>query len=251
MRVSISVVKIVIFCWCSGTAIAQLPATEEIGILYRREFGGGGFLATNGLGLHGYYGIQKNYKHRWMFSGEFGNLKHEKETKSFNANYQDARGYFFGKVNSLVYLNASVGGKHLWFESKRIQGVEISGVWSLGLTIGYLKPVYLKIREPYIGGEGYEKPVDKRYDPLVHYQENIYGRSSYFKGFGSGKLQPGLQAKAGIFFNLSKFDERIIGVEVGVKADYFFQPVELMYDYPRKNILGAFYARFVLGAKRA
>lgn len=247
----IPVVKVMIFCWCSGTALAQLPAEEEVGTLYRKEFGGGAFLATNGIGLHGYYGYQKNYKHRWIISGEIGNLKHGKETKSFNANYEDARGYYFSKINSLIYLNASAGGKHLWFASKRVQGLEISGVWSVGATIGYVKPVYLKIREPYIGGEGYEKPVDVRYDPQVHHQENIYGRASWFRGLGSGKLQPALQAKAGILFNLSKFDERIIGVEVGVKADYFFQSVELMYDYPEKNIFGAIYARFVLAAKRA
>lgn len=246
----LSLAKILVFCLCSTFVAAQLPASQEKTPFFARQFGGGGFLATNGLGLHGFYGIQQHDKHTWVISMELGNIKHRKQSKIYNNNYEDSRGYFYGKINSLLYLNLSVGGRHLWFESKRMQGVEISGTWSAGVNLGYLKPVYLKIREPYIGGTGYEDPVDQRYDPAIHYQENIYGKSSFFKGFGKGEIRTGLQAKAGILFNLSKFDETIAGIELGAKADFFFRPIEMMYNSPKQALYSALYAKFILGAKR-
>ncbi len=242
--------KILILCLCPVLVTAQFPATPEQPPYFARQFGGGVFLATNGLGIHGFYGVQNHDKHTWIFSAEIGNIKHQKQSKIYNNNYEDARGYYYGKLNSLMYLNLGFGGKHLWFESKRLQGVELSGVWSVGVDFGYLKPVYLKIREPYIGGTGYEDPVDQRYDPTIHYQENIYGKSSFFKGFGQGELRMGLQAKAGILFNLSKFDETIAGIEFGAKADLFVQPIEMMYNSPKQALYSALYAKFVLGAKR-
>ena len=246
----ISLVKILIFCLCTSLVSAQFPAAGTQTPFYSHEFGGGVSLATNGLGVQGFYGISNHPKHTWVFGLEIGNIKHAKQSKTFNNNYEDSRGYFFGKINSLLYLNLSFGGKHVWFEHKRFQGVEISGIWNVGLDLGYLKPVYLKIREPYIGGQGYEAPVDQRYDPTIHYKENIYGKSSFFKGFGEGELRAGFQAKAGILFNLSKFDERIAGIELGAKADLFIQPIEMMYNYPKQALYSALYAKFVLGAKR-
>jgi len=246
----ISLVKIVFFCLCASFVSAQLPATGGQSPFYSREFGGGVSLATNGLGFQGFYGISDHPGRTWIFALEAGNIKHAKQSKTFNNNYENSRGYFFGKVNSLLYLSFSAGGKHTWFERKRFQGVEISGVWSAGVNFGYLKPVYLKIREPYIGGQGYEAPVDQRYDPTIHYKENIYGKSSFFKGFKEGEFRTGFQAKAGILFNLSKFDERIAGIELGAKADLFLQPVEMMYNYPKQALYSALYAKFVLGAKR-
>lgn len=242
--------KILILCCCPLLAAAQVPASAEQSPYYARQFGGGAFLATNGIGIHGFYGIQQHDKRTWIFSAELGNIKHQKQSKIYNNNYENARGYFYGKINSLLYLNLSFGGKHLWFESKRLQGVELSGVWGVGIDLGYLKPVYLKIREPYIGGTGYNDPVDQRYDPAIHYQENIYGKSSFFKGFGQGELRTGIQARAGILFNLSKFDETIAGIELGAKADLFIQPVEMMYNSSRQSLFGALYAKFIIGAKR-
>lgn len=243
-------VKILIFCLFSDIIIAQVPAPVEQGNAYGKEFGGGAFLATNGLGVHGFFGLRSHAKRTWLFSMDIGNIKSQKQTKTYNNNYEDARGYFYGKVNSLMYLTLSFGGKHLLFESKRLQGVEISGIWGLGLDLGYLKPIYLKIREPYIGGQGYDRPIDQRYDPAIHYKENIYGRSAFFKGFKEGEIRAGLQLKAGILFNLSKFDELITGIELGAKADCFFQPIEMMYNSPRKSLYSALYAKFTLGTKR-
>lgn len=246
----LSRLKILIFCLSPALLQAQLPASPGKVAYYRTEAGGGAFLATNGIGIHGFFGIRQHEKHTWMISAEIGSIKSQKQTKIYNKNYENSRGYYYGKINSLSYLNIAFGGKHLWFESKRPQGVELNGVWSVGIDLGYLRPVYLKIREPYIGGTGYDAPVDQRYDPKIHYQENIYGRSGLFKGFGEGEIRAGIQARAGMLFNLSKFDRTIAGIELGAKADLFIRPVDMMYNSPEQALFGALYARFVIGAKR-
>ncbi len=228
----------------------QAPVSESLDPIYKNQFGGGIMLATTGVGVEGFYGFQKQKKTTWLVSLAIGNLKSEKQSKIYNNNYKDARGYYFGKINSLFYLNASFGASHLLYESKRFQGVEISGVWSAGLDLAYLKPVYLMIREPYVGGQGFEEPVNVRYDPEIHYQENIYGKSTFLTGIKEGKFTSGLQLKAGVLFNLSKFDQSIRGIEIGAKIDYFFKPVDLMYASPSKSLFNALYAKFLIGTKR-
>jgi hypothetical protein len=228
----------------------QTSASGSADAIYKNQFGGGIMLATTGVGAEGFYGFQKQKKTTWLINLAIGNLKSEKQSKIYNNNYKDARGYYFGKINSLFYLNASFGAAHLLYESKRFQGVEISGVWSAGLNLAYLKPIYLMIREPYIGGQGYEEPVNVRYDPEIHYQENIYGKSPFFTGSKEGKFSSGLQLKAGILFNLSKFDQSIRAIEIGAKIDYFFKPVDLMYASPSKSLFNALYAKFLIGTKR-
>lgn len=228
----------------------QNAVDKGFGAFYKKQFGGGIMLATTGVGVEGFYGFQKQKKTTWLFSLALGNLKSEKQSKLYNNNYKDARGYYFGKINSLFYLNASFGASHLLYESQRIQGVEISGVWSAGLNLAYLKPIYLMIREPYIGGQGYEEPVNVPYDPEIHYEENIYGKSPFFTGIKEGKFTSGMQLKAGVLFNLSKFDQSIRGIEIGAKIDYFFKPVDLMYVPPSKSLFNALYAKFLIGTKR-
>ena len=229
----------------------QKPLLTENESFYTRQNGAGLLLATNGIGLDVFYGFQKRKQNVWILSFALGNLKSEKQTKTYNNNYKDARGYFYGKINNLLYANLSFGGAHLLYESKRYQGIEISGVWSAGIDLVYLKPVYLLIREPYTGGQGFEDPENVRYNPEIHYQENIYGKSTFFTGINNGKFTSGLQLKAGVLFNLSKFDQSIRGIEIGAKVDYLFQPVELMFASPSKSFFNALYAKFVIGAKRS
>ena len=56
-----------------------------------------------------------------------------------------SRGYFYGKLNSLVCFRPTYGGKLILFQAKRENGIEISYKWHLGPSFGLLKPVYLKI----------------------------------------------------------------------------------------------------------
>jgi hypothetical protein len=239
-----------LFCATHGILLAQIPAQIDSIEFQKNQWAGSVLLASNGIGGSMFYGRQKKAQRSTCFELEFFSIRALNQSKIVNSNYKDSRGYFFGKINSLYAVCFSVGGQHRIFEKDVYQGIEIDGIWSVGLNLGYLKPTFVKIREPYPGGLGYEVPVDVRYDPTIHHSENIYGRSVFSKGLKTGEFIVGSQIKAGILFNLSNFGKSISGIELGMKADVFFQPVNLMYNSSQPRVMSACYAKCRLGIKR-
>ena len=90
-----------------------------------------------------------------------------------------------------------------------------------------LKPVYLQIIHPTT--KIYEVVfTTERYDPLIHFPDNIYGRSSYLKGIEQTKLQPGGYAKFAFSFEYASWQEEVKALEVGASLDLFAAPVPIM-----------------------
>jgi hypothetical protein len=198
---------------------------------------------SKGWGLAFDYGFQKNYKYKHLVSFTLTNIRHPKEFKIYNSN-SNARGYFYGKLESLVSFRPTYGGKLVLFKMRRDDGIEISGKWSVGPSFGLLKPVYLRINK--FSGS----PVDEKYDPSIHNLENINSRSSWIQGLDEAILKMGVFGKFGVDFNFSAAKSNISGGEVGLMLDYFVgEPLILMHNNPGKNIFGSIYLQFNLGQK--
>ena len=80
----------------------------------------------------------------------------------------------------------------------------VSAVGAVGVSLAFLKPVYLEILyADDITNEFYVET--EKYNPVEHSPSyNIYGRASYFKGFDEMQLQVGSYLKAGFSFEFSK-----------------------------------------------
>jgi hypothetical protein len=85
------------------------------------------------------YGKYLTARHRRVFALDVVTMKHPKEIKSFNPNYQDARGYFYGKLNTLFIIRPTIGGKHRITEKLRKSGVEVNWCWGRGAVLGLLE----------------------------------------------------------------------------------------------------------------
>lgn len=228
---------------------AQQTVYDETRILYKKELHGGAMIHGEGWGLNFFHGKHRTAKSRRMLGVELVGMKHPKEIKTFNPYYEDARGYFYGKLNSLLLLRPTYGRKELLTDKLRKSGVEVNYVWGIGPSIAYLKPVYLQIGKPRLP---YETIVVERYDPGEHYPDDIFGRASWFKGFGEGALMLGGFARFGFNFEYAGNTSGIKALEVGASMDAFPAVVPIMAELDgveNKQFFFAFYVSLQFGKK--
>ena len=229
------------------SGFSQEPDKDAGGTIMRREFSIGlNFNANagaNGWGPSFEYSFQKTYKYKHSFGFTCTNIRHPKEFSVVNIN-GSSRGYFYGKLNSLVCFRPTFGGKLMLFQSKRENGIEISYKWHLGPVFGLLKPVYLKI------AKFNTNPIDERYNPTIHNTENISGRSPWAKGLGESEIKIGLFLKSGFDFNFATVSNKISGGEIGFMVDFFpSSSIQLANNNPSQKIFPSLYLQFNLGQR--
>lgn len=210
--------------------------------LMTRDYSIGLNFNTRGWGFSFDYGWQKTYKYKQIAGFTATNIRHEKEHKIYGT-LSNSKGYYLGKLNSLVALRPHYGGKLLLFKAKRENGIEISAKWSVGPSFGLVKPVYLRINKISVD-------VDERYDPEVHNAGNITSRASWFKGLGEAGFRPGVFGKFGFDFNFAALKNSISGGEFGIWLDYFpGNEIEIMHLNQNSSIFGALYLQLNIGQK--
>ena len=250
MRLNVYKMKNIIltslFCVCACTLLSQVPATGEAKLLYRKEAVGGLIIHTSGWGGHFRYGKQITNLKKLSFGFDLVNLRHPKEKKVFNPGFDDGKGYYYGKINSLIAFRPTIGMRSILFPKMRKQGVEIGYNVGIGPTIGFAKPVYLEIVT--ITSEGFIISEEK-FDPARHTVDNIYGRARFSKGINELKIYPGAFAKFGLHFEYSDEEDRIKALEVGAIADYFPKAVPVMAIADNKNLYLNLYIAIIFGRK--
>ncbi|MBU0487702.1 MAG: hypothetical protein KKA07_18265 [Bacteroidetes bacterium] len=228
----------------TGNAQNQLPTHQY----FNKHNTYGFILHSDGWGVNfrkGYYGGGVRKIH-----GEFDlvSLKHPKEMKYFNPAYPDAKGYVFGKMNGLSVFRAGFGMQDvLYTKARRANGVEINYHFTGGFSCGLMKPVYLYIIY-YTSSEAII--VEEKYDPTVHYPDNIFGRAPTTKGLSEIKFKPGIYLKSGMGFDYAAFSDEIRCLETGFVLDYYFSEVPVMAMINNKSLYITFYLNFQIGSRK-
>ena len=242
-------VKILFFVALSTSAWSQIPAEEEIDYIYRSHWYLGPKLSTNGYGLEFNYEKRVNENFRHGFHVSLNHVKNHKESRKTNSFYDDSKSYIFGKINQLYTGHLSYGISKKLFEKKRSSGVSIRFNQQIGISCGLIKPIYLKIKEPFVQDLSI-KPTDERYDPSIHAEEYIYGRSSVFKGLSDSKVKLGMYIKSGIQFDINPNKSKITAVELGFQLDAFSRRVPEYYIGKNKNVFPSLYAVVQFGKNK-
>ena len=246
----ISRFTILLACLMSMPSISQIVARNETTLLYRQEVVGTATIHTNGWGFGIRYGKQLTVDKKLLFSFDIASMKHPKETRVINPSQEDARGYIYGKTNSLTLLRPHIGQRRSLFPKLRDRGVELGYVWTAGPTLGLVKPIYLEICiAPTSPGNQGCIPSTEKYNPLIHTPDEIKGKAPGTKGIGEIKIQPGLSAKFGFYFEYSPLEEGFRAVEVGVSVDAFNKRIPILAIDNNKFIYQSFYVSFVFGKK--
>ena len=232
------------------------PIPESEILLYKKLRQIGFNLNTSGYGVNTVFGRYSEASKVWLFGADLHFVKHEKETKTWNpVNDPNARPYFYGKLNNLYNLRLTLGRKKIITEKLRRSGVQVSYNWQTGPSLGFTKPIYLEIiyieepnNQPYLEVE--------KFNPDLHYIDNIYGRASSLRGFDELKLYPGAFGKFSFTFEYSNERERLKGIEAGAAADIYAKriPIMAIYDDQSTNpknhqLFLTLYINFFMGTK--
>ena len=185
-----------------------------------------------------------------MLELEAQNFKHPKEIKSVNSNFENSKGFIYGKLNSVLIIRGGVGYQNLLFEKTEKKNVEIRFSYFLGATLAFAKPVYLEIVKPKPGGLQGENIIStERYDPDVHFPSNIYGKAPFGKGIDQTRLYPAGYAKAALSFEYGKRYNVIKAIETGVVADVYAVPLPMMAFSRKQQVYVSLYLKMVWGKK--
>ena len=153
-----------------------------------------------------------------------GFLYHPKETRSTkpnNSGFKSFNAYKFGKQNQLINLRIGRGIIKTLSEKARNKGIALGLRLEGGVTLGLLKPNYLKISDEQ---DGHFAIKDIKYsdNPVDFLDPNhILGASSFFKGIGEISLVPGMFARAAIRLDPGAFEKMVRCLEAGIQLDLY------------------------------
>jgi len=123
--------------------LAQGELSDQPRIFYRNEKSIGVLLNTNGYGISGRYSKRINARKKTIYELDLIGIKHPKEVKITNY-YNSNKSYVFGKLNSFFDIRAGYGRQKEMFRKADRGGISIRRFYSIGPSLGLLKPVYYK-----------------------------------------------------------------------------------------------------------
>jgi hypothetical protein len=232
----------------SQSASQALEKGQDINVLFRNESTGSIFVHSRGFGA--------NYRRLWHVTGtrkrlfeiEGLNMSHPKEQK---VKRDRGKSYYYGKLNSLVFLRAGYGYLQTLYRRAERKSLEVRMVYTVGPVICFAKPVFLEVQylDTLSGSADNYIYKTEAYDPAKHNQNNILGRAPMFYGLGSTKIYPGAFAKLGFSFEYGEFRNSIKALEVGAVLDFFPKAVPTMAKFPAENFFVTLYLGFHFGKR--
>jgi hypothetical protein len=199
--------------------------SSEVDVLYTHTSSANIFVHTQGGGISLSYGKYLTSRLSRSIAADILFIKHEKEERSSNPVHPEGLPYVFGKLNSFMSVRINSETRRELTPKLRSGGVQVGTVSRYGFSLGLLKPVYLVIGYPEIP---YEYVQTERYDPEVHFYDDIYGRSPWVNGLDQIKFIPGAHLSYGLAFEYGNVRGSSKSLEIGSALDVFLSKVEIM-----------------------
>ncbi len=231
------------------------PLTQEMALGYRWNSDGWSFFVNRG-----FIKSDNEPPHTSFLFFDFSEKKHPKESRSLNENFttinpNEAKPtyYKYGKINNFYQLKIGYGNmRHLTGKLDN-KSIVINWVYAGGLSMGMLKPYYLDLLVP--EGNVYVRKFEKYSDKTKEYfldlnnQGTIIGGGSFTKGIGELKIQPGLSARSGFYFDYTATRKLFLGVELGASAELYFKEIPIMATAKNSFYFFNLYADFRIGKR--
>lgn len=234
--------------WTGTTAVAQQSTGADYKrLVYDNDFTLGLHLHTRGYGIsfrRSYY--PTNFR-KYGFETDLVNLRHEKEVKSFGILPGNTRGFVLNKINSFYVLRVGYFREKILYDRYDQNGIIVSWLISGGLSLGFIKPVYIEIENPETSF-GPDRILVRRYNPAEP-QQNILGQAGFFQGIGETELEPGFYTKTSFLFDYFGTDENIKAIEIGLVADIFRRQIPIFYDYVNPSVFFQLFVNINFGKR--
>ena len=163
----------------------SIAGVEETGIVYRKIRSMGVYIHSRGTGLSFRRGINETGFRSAQFDFSLQTMRHPKEIRSVNPFSDNAVGYIYGKRNSIVKLRTGWVKQFILHPEGDKGGVETGFCLYGGATWALVKPVYLNVY--YFDNNFGVRERTERYDPQLHYPDNISGRAPFLIGIGESR----------------------------------------------------------------
>ena len=247
MRKFITLVFICILSTFSICCNAQKgsPALSDTldNVLLEQQWTLGVHVNSNGWGFKFRRGRNLAALRQFMWELEFTTYKAAKEVK-ITSNNSDSKSFVYGKLNYVYFLRGGVGMQHILNRKPYWGGVQLSYLYYGGLSLGISKPVYLYIIDPNTNAV-----TQERYNPDIHFIENIYGRGAFLTGILNTGFHPGVYVKTGLEFEFGTRNRAIKSLEAGGVLDYTPFPIAIMAYNPKQNFFLTAYVSISLGKR--
>lgn len=201
---------------------AQNEAITETQLLYMNDFNFG--LNANTLGFGGAqfrYGWHKTGSKTNFLETELAIVDDPKSVKRYGFSDNPSQ-YSYGKLNTVFFWRIGYGRKTELTERSYKNALGLNVVYSGGLNLALLKPVYIDYYYSYDSGQPGGYLISERYDPVKHSDINrIYGNSSFAYGFGELRVIPGAYGRLGLAIDYGQYPDDYKSLEVGMTLDVF------------------------------
>jgi hypothetical protein len=244
--------RLLIFLSCLFSSVcgfAQQAALDGPQVLYRRFRTQGLLLHSRGFGAQLTFGKHVTGKIDRLWHFELATINHPKEFSTRNSSFPNTASYVFGKMASVAVFRAGYGFQQTLYAKEVLGAVEIRATYMGGLSLGLSKPTFLevRVRDSFNGEIAVES---QRYNPATMSQDDIVGSSPFLRGISSTFLNPGAFLKSGLSFDFAHDDDRRKQLEVGLIADYFFVPLEMMAFNKKEPFVFCLYLNYAWGPKK-
>jgi hypothetical protein len=226
--------------------------------IYKNEFSGQLMMTSRGVGINFRRAQNSTIERKRLFEFDWVYVNHPKELKIMarNNDYRPAKNYKYGKINSCFFLRAGVGFQNRLYRRGDRKSVEIRYNTNFGLSAAFLKPIYVYLY-PTNNDNPTNPPPLVLHDPSLQGtiaqtapgDRTIIGRATYFQGANKMKIVPGAYAKFSGMIEYGKNPQELKAIEIGVIADGFLRPLDIMKFYNKEQIVVSLYVSIVFGKK--
>lgn len=229
--------------------IAQGELSSETRVVTTNEHSFLFALNSNGTMFSFQHGKRLDGFRKRTLDFDFAYIKHPKEIRVENPYYQSQKKFVFGKLYSMFALRGGIGKQKEIYSIFDKGGIAIRLHYSIGGTLGLMKPIYYQVVDSSKISDNYEIIYisDKQFDYNIHQISDIYSRSSFFKGLNETQLIPGAYLKAGMSFVFSEKQEAINALELGVICDFFSKPIQIMATEKKERYIISLYIGYRFG----
>lgn len=229
--------------------------TDDVGVVYDKEFAMNFYLHTRGYGLGAIFGNIKTYYKTTFYHVDFSLVKHPKEHRPDNQINQAnilSRPYIYGKQNSFFVLRVGKGQKRYLSEKAKRKGIAMGYSWQVGPSLGFLKPYYLDLRTESNTGPPMFESVKYSDETAERFLDPNYidGYSGFWKGLGEIDMILGAHLKGGAHFAWGAYDKFVKAMEIGLLLDFYFQEVPILADQKNTPIFANLYINLQFGRRK-
>ncbi len=215
----------------ASLAFAQGEIGESEKIFIRNESSWGMNLNSNGFGLNYRYAKRKDAFLKKIYEAELSLVKHPKEIKIYNPQYDSQKRFIFGKLNEVVCLKAGLGKQKEIYSKADKGSISIKYFFAAGGSLMLLKPIYYEMVDSF---KSFSPNIITvyvgihKFNQSVHNSSDVLGKAPFKMGFDEISVLPGVYGRAGLSFDYSKSDTLIRSIEAGFTVELFPKKVPIM-----------------------